>query len=80
MNKPIKVTAGRYTYRGVSIAKLGNSGFCATVYCKHGWYRIGGYTLAKCVKQAEELLNDGYIVRHFNLYEPAHHANLFGSN
>ena len=80
MHKPIKVKAGRYTYRDVSIVKLGDSGFCATVHMPHGWYRIGGSTLAKCVKLADKLLEDGYIVRHYNLYEPSHHAKLFGSH
>lgn len=61
-HKPIKIRAGVYNYRGVTIEKYVRRGFCVTVFDSWGHHRIGLSTLAKCIADVDKYLANGATI------------------
>lgn len=75
-HKPIKIKAGRYNYRGVTIQKFPRTGFVAIVsHQYHNWHYTGLSTLAKAVASVDEYIEQGYLVKNGNLVHPLRYTS-----
>jgi hypothetical protein len=72
-DKPVRVSAGRYTYRGVDIVKRNKLGFVFVCHPERGqWYWGGLTTLQKALEDIDTRLGDnGYAVRNGRLWHKA---------
>jgi hypothetical protein len=69
-HKPIKIKAGRYSYRGLTIRKSQKLGFVYTIHSATGWRHGGLHTLARAITEIDNQLASGdYEIRRASMYQ-----------
>lgn len=72
MDKPVKIKAGRYTYKGVVIMKMTRLGFVYTIHSATGWHYGGLRTLAVATAEIDAQIAAGtHEVRRGHMYRLA---------